>query len=90
MAASVIVASENAAGYGIPGARPEALLAGIEVTIVLVQSAGETVGHSALNGILSCDIGKSLAVARGSLFPFLWFIFPLVNSGRERRLHVAL
>jgi len=88
MSGAIVGASRNATRQRIPGARPKLTFAGIEVTIVFAQGAGQPEGHRALIGILSREVGKSLAVARGALFPLYRLVFPLINSGGKPRLDV--
>src|SRR5215472_4922247 len=89
MQASIIVPRKDAAGQRIPDARPQFLLARIEVAVVLVQRAGHTERHRTLNGILTHDVRQPLAVTGRSLLPLFGLILPLINSRGETSLDVA-
>jgi len=54
-----------------------------------MQYAGKAEGDGALNGILAQDVGITLAVPGGALFPLGRLVRPLINSRGEPRLHKA-
>src|SRR5215469_1378437 len=81
-AGTVVAPGENAALDGIPWARPECVLAGIEVAVVFVQGAAQAPGDGALNRVLPEDISVSLAVTGCALLPFLRLVFCLVDASR--------
>ena len=83
------MASKDSAFDRVSNAGPEAAFARVEVAIVLMQGAGEAKGDRSLDGVLAENIPISFAITGRALFPFLWFVFPLIDASRQSSLHVA-
>src|SRR5215472_2659134 len=88
MPASIIVAGQYPAGDRISHARPKTFFARIKISVVFVKQAAETECNCSLNRILTENVGKPLAVSRGSLLPLCRLILPLVESRRKSGLQV--
>src|SRR3954468_23005541 len=88
MPLAVVMARQNAAGEGVPGAAPDSLLSRPEVAVVFVQDARGAERHRALNCVLAHYVTEALAVTRRALLPFRRLVIALINGGGKRPFQI--